>query len=575
VRQRKPPRRKSSDLRTRAEARLAKPSRSPAERISATEARRLLHDLEVHQVELELQNEELRKSRQEVELGLQRYSELFDFAPIGYAVLGSDETILAVNHAGAHLLGRARSLLNRRGFASLVALRDRSSLAAVLRMVRNGSAKASCEVELNVEVEPRTVVRLTASMLTRPDPTFLLAFADITAERRKTVELAEAERALREEDARKDEFLAMLSHELRNPLTPIRSSLYALDHGQPDAAMARKARETIERQVTHLTRIIDDLLDVTRIRRGKIRLTRTRFDLGALVKSVIDDHRAAFEEKGVSLEACAPSGTLRVDADPTRIIQVLSNLLGNARKFTPQGGRVEVRVQKVGARVEVRVCDNGAGIASELLGHMFEPFHQAPQTLDRSTGGLGLGLAMVKGLVELHGGTAEIASSGLDRGTQVTLRLPLADGPQPVIAVPGPLPALRRRVVLIEDNRDTADGLHTVLRMRGHEVRVAYDGPTGIETVRAFHPEVVICDLGLPGIDGYSLATILRGDKSLAPLFLVSLSGYAQPEDVRRATAAGFDRHIAKPPDLDVLARLVAEAPGVQFRAVRPSEGLH
>jgi two-component system CheB/CheR fusion protein len=555
MKKRKPPK---SPLRKRAEARLADrvPARSGI--LSAAEARRLLHELEVHQVELEMQNEELRASREEVEAGFERYSELFDFAPIGYAAIEDGGTITAVNHAGAQLLGRARSLLTRGHFTDLIAVRDRSTFEAVLALVRGGMPKATCELELSVQSEPTTVVRLTATMLRA---TFLLAFVDITDERRKNAQLAEAERELRAQDARKDQFLAMLSHELRNPLTPIRASLHLLDRDAPDSAVAKKAREVIDRQVTHLTHIVDDLLDVTRITHGKVRLRRARFDFGALVRSVLEDRRAIFEETGIALSLEAPDDPLDVDADATRLNQVISNLLGNAHKFTPPGGRVDLTLQRADGRVELRVRDTGAGITEAMLEHVFEPFHQAPQTLDRSIGGLGLGLAMVKGIVELHQGTVEIASPGPGRGTEVIVRLPLADGAGAAVMLPSGGGEPPRRVVLIEDNHDTADGLGRVLSLRGHEVHIAYDGPSGLDVVRRFHPEVVICDLGLPGIDGYSLAKMLRGDSAIGPLFLISFSGYAQPEDLQRAAAAGFDRHIAKPPDLDALARVIAEAP--------------
>jgi two-component system CheB/CheR fusion protein len=506
-----------------------------------------------------VQSDALVRSRRETREGQQRYDELFDFAPIGYAVLAGDEMLTALNHVGAQMLGAERALLLGRRFDQRVAVRDRPAFAALLHLLRSGSARASAELQL-VDGDAPTVVRLTAAMVSRHSTSFLLAFADITDERRRIAELAQAEKALREEDRRKDEFLAMLSHELRNPLTPIRSSLYLLDRAPPGSEAATKARQVIERQVTHLSRIVDDLLEVTRITRGKVMLRRTRLDLAALVARTIEDHRVHFADHGLQLEARIQSGPSWVDADPTRIVQALSNLLGNSRKFTPRGGRVDVRLQRVGTRTELTVRDTGAGIARDILAHVFEPFSQAPQTLDRSVGGLGLGLATVKGLIELHGGSVAIASDGVDRGTQVTLRLPLVDAPGELAAALAPVREERRRVVVIEDNRDTADGLEAVLALRGHEVRVAHDGPSGIEVIRSFRPAVVICDLGLPGIDGYSVASILRGDRALGRMFLVSLSGYARPEDVRRATAAGFDRHIAKPPDLEELERMIAEA---------------
>jgi two-component system CheB/CheR fusion protein len=249
-----------------------------------------------------------------------------------------------------------------------------------------------------------------------------------------------------------------------------------------------------------------------------------------------------------------------VDADATRLAQVLGNLLGNAAKFTSRGGAVTVNVRHEGSRVALLVQDDGAGIAPEVCERLFQPFSQAPQTLDRTRGGLGLGLVTVKGLVELHGGSVAIASDGLGRGTEVSFRLPVAVGPD---EAPRPVPearSARRRVLVIEDNDDAASTLGAVLELCGHEVRVALDGPSGFAEAHAFFPDVVLCDLGLPGMTGYDVARALRADGALGKPLLVAMSGYAQPEDRQRALDAGFDRHVAKPTPLAKLEQVLAEA---------------
>jgi two-component system CheB/CheR fusion protein len=243
------------------------------------------------------------------------------------------------------------------------------------------------------------------------------------------------------------------------------------------------------------------------------------------------------------------------------MIQALSNLLGNAEKFTQRGGRVIVSLQRDDARVLLRVRDTGVGIAGALLPHVFEPFAQAPQSNDRSRGGLGLGLAMVKGLVQLHDGTVSITSDGPGHGTEVTIALPLETAAARPAALSEPLPSRSRRVLVIEDNADAADSLRDALTVLGHVVEVAYDGPGGLALARSFRPEIAICDIGLPSMDGYAVARAFRAEPALHGVYLVALSGYAQTEDRHRAGQAGFDRHVAKPAALDKLERVLAEAP--------------
>jgi len=379
---------------------------------------------------------------------------------------------------------------------------------------------------------------------------------------RDVTERKRAEEALLEANRRKDHFLAVLSHELRNPLAPIKNGLHILDRAPAGGEQARRARAVIERQVDQLSHLVDDLLDVTRMARGKVQLQRRRLELNELVRRTLEDHHSLFKKAELVLEVEPLPQQVLVDADWNRIAQVVGNLLLNAAKFTPPRGRVTVALSAdASARQAVlRVSDTGAGIAPELLPQLFEPFVQADATLDRSQGGLGLGLALVKGLVEQHGGTVAATSEGPGRGAEFTMRLPLAMAVQPAADVAGAaVRKLQRRVLIIEDNKDAADTLQEVLELDGHEVAVAYSGPEGLAKAREFHPDLVLCDIGLPGMDGYTVARLFRADEELKHAHLVALSGYALPEDLQRAAEAGFERHLAKPPTLEKIEKVVRE----------------
>ena len=374
----------------------------------------------------------------------------------------------------------------------------------------------------------------------------------------------EAAETLREADRNKNQFLAMLAHELRNPLAPITNSLFILDHAVAGSEQARRAQAVIGRQVGQLSRLVDDLLDVTRISRNKLTLQRQRLDLNELVRQTIDDHCRQFEKSDVHIELVPASEPVFVTGDLNRLAQVVGNLLQNAAKFTGPGGRTRVsvsgdRTAKLGA--VVHVADTGVGMAPEMLARLFQPFAQADTSLDRSKGGLGLGLALVKGLVELHDGSIVARSAGLGQGAEFVVCLPLS---LEKVATAAPLrtsaPGSRQRVLIIEDNIDAADSLREALEFNEHEVEVAYTGPAGIAKARARKPEVVLCDIGLPGMDGFDVARAFRADDALKDVHLVALSGYALPEDLQRAAEAGFDQHLAKPPNLESLEQTLARA---------------
>jgi signal transduction histidine kinase len=370
-------------------------------------------------------------------------------------------------------------------------------------------------------------------------------------QKRLRAETRRALESLREANRRKDQFLAMLAHELRNPLAPIRNGLYILGLSGEDAEAAAKVRQMMERQVGHLTRLIDDLLDVTRISRRKIELRPERLDLVRLARQSAEDHDNDFRRVGLSVRFDLPATPVWVKADPTRLAQVLDNLLENALKFTDRGGEVAVRLVALPdtRQAVLTIRDTGVGIEPEVLPQLFEPFTQADQSLERSRGGLGLGLSLVRGLVELHGGKVQAASSGKGRGAEFTVWLPLAEEPpallpKPARQVSGTKPL---RVLVVEDNPDAAESLRILLELGGHEVRVAHSGPAGVGTAKEVRPQVVLCDIGLPGMDGYAVAAALRQDPATAGARLIAVTGYGQAEDVRRALEAGFHGHLVKP----------------------------
>jgi signal transduction histidine kinase len=374
--------------------------------------------------------------------------------------------------------------------------------------------------------------------------------------------------ALKEADQRKDEFLAMLAHELRNPLGPVRNAVEILRRVGTDEEAIAKAGDIIARQVAHMSRLVDDLLDVARIARGKVQLRAEQCDLTSVVRNTAEDYRPTFANAGVQLVVTMPDQPILLTGDPTRLAQVVGNLLHNSNKFTPADGRVDVQLSAdVSSNTAVlMVHDTGAGMEANVLSRIFEPFSQADQNLDRNKGGLGLGLALVKGLAELHGGSVTAVSGGAGKGSTFTLRLPLSKPVAPALdelTDSAPSPGMQTlRILVIEDNRDAALSLQLLLSLHGHEVNVAFDGRAGLNAAREFGPDVVISDLGLPGeLNGYDVAKFLRDDPSLGSPFLIALSGYGQDEDRKRAQKAGFDRHLIKPVDLTNLQEALSTVP--------------
>jgi PAS domain S-box-containing protein len=384
----------------------------------------------------------------------------------------------------------------------------------------------------------------------------VLVFRDVTRRRRD-------EEALREADRRKDEFLAMLAHELRNPLAPILHAVHVLRQLEPASPREAWCQEVIERQTVHLSRLVDDLLDISRITQGKVALQRRPVELETMVTRAVETVRPFLESRHHELVVDLPAERVVLEGDLVRLAQVLSNLLHNAAKYTQDGGRIELSATGRDGEVVVRVRDNGMGIPAEMLARIFDLFMQADRSLSRSEGGLGVGLTLVRSLVEMHGGTVEAHSEGPGRGTEIVVRLPARVEAEPTAmaapaAAEGDGEAARRRVLVVDDNEDSADSLALLLELKGHEVRVALDGPAALATAHAFQPEVVLLDIGLPGMDGYEVARRLRAERAgEGGLLLVALTGYGQDEDRRRSREAGFDHHLVKPVDFDELTRVL------------------
>ncbi|HEV8408918.1 MAG TPA: CHASE3 domain-containing protein [Gemmatimonadaceae bacterium] len=383
----------------------------------------------------------------------------------------------------------------------------------------------------------------------------VLIFRDIT-------ERKAAERALRDADRRKDEFLAVLAHELRNPLAPMRNALEMVRLSADDPAVVGKVRGTMERQIEHMVRLTDDLLDVSRITRNRLELRRKPVDLSSVVHRAMESSDPLLKERRHSVSLALPASPLIVDADEGRLAQVLYNLLGNAAKYTHPGGRIHVQARRDGSDAVITVSDNGIGIARENLQTVFEMFTQVDSSLERSQGGLGIGLTLSRRIVELHGGTIEAASDGAGRGSTMTVRMRAVESASRVDQPPARTFALAkgRRVLIADDNRDSADTLASMLEMVGHDVRICYDGVNALTQAELFRPEIMLLDIGMPVLNGLELAARIRERPWGADIRLIALTGWGQPEDVKRSQRAGFDHHLVKPVELARLQELIGAA---------------
>jgi PAS domain S-box-containing protein len=489
----------------------------------------------------------------------ERFFKAFSSSPVPMTITTADEgRWVVVNDAYLRLVEFSREELLTRCSAELGIIQadEREKLA---RQLLESGCLHGVEAELQTKGgRRRTVLYFVENIVLDARTHAVTTLIDVTERRLAEDALKAANVRLEEADRRKDEFLAVLSHELRNPLAPITNCLYILDRVAAGSEQARRAKQTLDRQVAQLSIIVNDLLDVTRISRNKIELHKEQLELTEVIRQAVEDNRSFFERAGVHLELLPTTGVVPVIADRTRVMQAIGNVLQNSAKFTASGGHTQVSVALDGHEAFVRVSDDGVGLDGETRARLFQPFMQAEKTLARSQGGLGLGLALVKGLLELHGGSVTAASEGLGKGAEFVIRLPAVpeatpERQDPHLASQG----TRRRILVIEDNVDAANSLCEALQLDGHVVEVAFNGHDGLTRARLFRPEVVLCDIGLPGMDGFDVARAIRADNDLKSTTLVALTGYARPEDLRRAAEAGFERHLAKPPCLEKLAEVL------------------
>ncbi len=490
-----------------------------------------------------------------------RFAQAFHANPLPMAIVSRrDGRHLDVNDAAVRHSGYTRDELIGRTMADLgihVVAEQRTWLREALDA--EGRAR-DFEVTFRTKAGEQRQLLVNSEIITYGGEDAVLSVSlDITERKQLEAEREARRMEVERESQAKDEFLAMLGHELRNPLGTITNALGVLNRVLADE-QTRRLTGIIGRQATHLTRLVDDLLDVARLTSGKIDLRLGTPDLRELAAGCLD----SFTEAGrtVAHRIVVEGDSVWVKGDPARLEQVISNLLDNALKYTPAGGEVRLITTRVGGDAVVRVEDTGEGIRADLLPKVFDLFAQEPQALDRARGGLGLGLTLVKRLVELHGGSVSATSAGRGRGSEFTVRLPAvaAEAPEDVVQPPAPAAGTgpRRRVLIVEDNADARESLCLFLQLAGHEVDTAEDGPRGLDKLHTFRPDVAVIDVGLPGMDGYEIARAIRQRLDGKSMCLIALTGYGQAEDQRRALAAGFDIHLTKPIDPATIQDLLA-----------------
>jgi PAS domain S-box-containing protein len=390
----------------------------------------------------------------------------------------------------------------------------------------------------------------------------------------RTAEIEQLAEKLRAADRRKTEFLATLAHELRNPLAPILHALQLLHLAEDDPAIRQQAEDVIDRQVGQMVRLIDDLLDVSRITNNKLQLRMERIELATAIHSALETARPLIDKAGHELTVSLPPDPVFVEADPTRLAQVFTNLLNNAAKYTENGGHIWLTVERQGNEVVVAIRDNGIGIAAEHLPHLFEMFSQVITALERSGGGLGLGLALALGVVRMHGGSIEARSEGLGKGSELIVRLPVVEAPARTQPQTSPTEIDRGRkwrILVADDNRDSADGLSQLLSLTGYEVWTAHDGVEAVQAATAHHPDVALLDIGMPRLNGYEVAHHIREQPWGKDMLLVAITGWGQDEDKQRAQEAGFDHHLTKPVALADLKNLLARKAAAGHSGRKPA----
>ncbi len=586
-----------ADIKTSAEQ-TAVPAVSEAEPAKPSSIRVPPNHHLVDQYQIEAQRHELQEARLLLEASRDAYAEHYDFAPLPYFTLDRNGVIKDTNLMGCSVLQVGRTNMIGLPLRSFIVDADRPALLQHFRQCRSGVSEVSSELHVRARSGKVIPVILNSHLASAEGvETVRTVMIDLTQQRQaeaevrnlnatleqkvreRTAELVRtneslrleilqrqtAEAALQQSDRMKDDFLAMLGHELRNPLGTLLQAIELWRAGNMDNDRLVQVEAIALRQVRHIARLVDDLLDVSRISRGKIVLRKQPTDLCRIAREVVRDLRPSYAISGLELRLVGDSDSPTwVDVDPVRIAQVLGNLLHNARKFTPRGGKVTLAVERNDSTARLKVTDTGIGIEPENLRRVFNTFYQLDRSLDRTTGGLGLGLALVKGLVELHGGTVRATSGGADQGSEFCVELAMCPAPLRELVEPKPVVKRQRRryrVLVIDDHRDTLHTMHALLAKLGHEAITAETGEEALRAAAEFHPDLIFSDIGLPGMDGYAFARRIRTDPSLCPRRLVAVTGYGQPGDQERAHEAGFDQHVTKPVGMDDLCRILDELP--------------
>ena len=554
---------------------------------------RALHELQVYQEETRTQNLQLIEAQRLLAESRDRYADLYEFAPVACITFDPNGIILGINLTGASLLGKDRTQILGYPFGHFIAPGDRKRWLEHLRRCRASECAVTSEIDLRTaEGVIHAQVHTRRDHVHRDQPIFRTAVTDLTLQkeaeaevrrlnceleervRERTLQLEAANEELRIASRRKDEFLAMLGHELRNPLAAISGGLTLLKMPGVTADELQMAHDILDRQVYNITRLVNDLLEVGRVTMNKIVLQPERIDLRGVIEAALQTTRPQIAERGHDVRVDVPDEPAIAWADPARIEQVVVNLVSNAAKYTPPGGSIRVAARQENGDVAIEVADNGIGMEPDLMRTAFDLFVQGETSLDRAEGGLGIGLTLVRRLVELHGGTVTAASDGPNHGSRFVVRLP-ADKPTPARqskprpgwttgADPGanPRPAASEnetRVLVVEDHHDTADSLSSLLRHWGYTVQTVYDGPSGVKCASEFHPDAAIVDIGLPGMDGYGVARKLHETPVDQRPLLIAITGYGRDVDQQRAADAGFQHHFAKPVDPKALRRVLAD----------------
>ena len=480
-------------------------------------------------------------------------------ASLEYAIISKslEGMILTWNTGAERLFGYPASEAIGRSILMLIPPERQNEETEIIDRLRRGELIEHFETVRVAKNGRRIDLSLTVSPIRGVDGKIIGASKvarDIT-QRKQT------EAALRDADRRKDEFLAVLAHELRNPLAPIRNSLHILRMGSPRDSATDRVSEMMERQVNHMVRLVDDLLEVSRITRGKIDLRKEHVEVAAIVRGAVETSRPLIEAAGHRLAISIPGETLMLDGDPVRLNQVIANLLNNAAKYMDSGGQIWLTARREGDSIAISIRDTGNGIPPAMLPRVFDLFMQIDRLTERGQGGLGIGLTLVKSLVELHGGSVVAFSDGKGRGSEFVVRLPLITAPSPdnsQKAIPRTSPVLtQRRVLVVDDNRDAAESLGMLLDLLGADVHYVFNGPEALKAVATYRPDVVILDIGMPGMDGHEVARRLRQQPEFRNITLIALTGWGQEDDRRRSRDSGFDYHLTKPAELGVLQKLL------------------